>query len=92
MKTASTETERKNVTLSLPGPLLKRFRIYAAKRNQSMTSLAALAIHQLMDTRDEREQMKNRLIESMRNAPNRGTGGKIPWTRAEIHERTRDKA
>ncbi len=34
----------KNVTLSLPEPLLRRFRIYAARRNESMTRLMAEAV------------------------------------------------
>lgn len=78
----------KNVTLSLPEPLLMRFRVYAAKRNQSMTALAAEAIRNLMDREEEEIAAANRrLLERMRTAPNRGTGGVISWTRDEIHER-----
>jgi uncharacterized protein with ATP-grasp and redox domains len=77
----------KNVTLSLPEPLLRRFRIYAAERNQSMTSLMARAIEKLMGQDDEYEKAKRRLIERMHKAPNLGTNGKISWTRDELHER-----
>jgi len=38
----------KNVTLSLPEPLLRKFRVYAASRNRSMTNLMAEAIQTLM--------------------------------------------
>jgi hypothetical protein len=39
----------KNVTLSLPEPLLRRFRVFAAERNQSMTSVMAEAIQGMID-------------------------------------------
>ena len=79
-------------TLSLPDALLDKFKIYADARGQSMTSLAAQAIQDLME-RDPMEKgqeyaaANRRLIERMRNAPDRGTGGTIPWTRDELHER-----
>ena len=38
-----------NVTLSLPEPLLRRFRIYAATRNKSMTQLIMEAIRALLE-------------------------------------------
>jgi hypothetical protein len=77
----------RNVTLSLPEPLLRKFRIYAATRNRSMTSLAADAIQKLMEQDDEREGAKRRMLERIRNPPGRGTEGVISWTRDEIHER-----
>jgi len=41
--------KHRNVTLSLPEHLLRRFRIYAATRNQSMTGLMAESIRRMMD-------------------------------------------
>ena len=74
----------KNVTLSLPEPLLRRFRVYAAARNESMTSVAAEAIRTLIERDEQTAAMTRRFIERMRNAPDRGTG---PWSRDEMHER-----
>lgn len=79
--------QHQNVTLSLPEPLLRRFRVYAASRNESMTSVMAEAIRTLMDRDEQASRMKRRLIERMRNAPDRGTRGVIRWTRDELHER-----
>ena len=76
-----------NVTLSLPDALLHKFRIYAATQNQSMTSLAAQAIRDLMERDQKTDAAKRRFLERIRNAPDWGTGGKIPWTRDELHER-----
>ena len=53
----------KNVTFSLPEPLLHEFQVYAAKRNQSMTSLMAEAIEKLVKQRDdEYEKAKRRIL------------------------------
>jgi hypothetical protein len=81
------KTAHRNVTLSLPEPLLRKFKVYAAKRNRSMTSLAADAIEKLMEPNADEEVVKRRMLERLKNPPNLGTGGKISWTRDEIHER-----
>jgi hypothetical protein len=77
----------RNVTLSLPEPLVRRFKVYAATRNQSMTGLMAEAIQSLMDEDEQTAKAKRRFLERIRNAPDRGTGGAVRWTREELHER-----
>lgn len=78
---------RKNITLSLPEPLLRRFRIYAASRNRSMTSLIAKAIRNMMDEQDDAAKAERRFLERIRMASDRGTGDAIGWSREELHER-----
>jgi hypothetical protein len=80
-------SKHKNVTLSLPEPLLRRFRIYAATRNQSMTSLMAESIRRMIDEDFDADRAARRFMARIENAPDRGTGGVIPWTRGELHER-----
>lgn len=77
----------RNVTLSLPEPLLRRFRVYAASRNQSMTRVMADAIRKLMTVDAGTARARRRFLERIRNAPDRGTRGRIRWTRDELHER-----
>ncbi len=77
----------RNVTLSLPEPLLRRFRVYAAERNLSMTRLAADAIRDMMDKNAAAARATSRFLERIRNAPDRGTRGSVEWTREELHER-----
>lgn len=77
----------RNVTLSLPETLLRRFRVYAASRNQSMTSLMTEAIRTLMEHDGQAAKAKRRFLERIGNAPDRGTRGKVRWTRDELHER-----
>lgn len=77
----------KNVTLSLPESLLRKFRVYAASRNESMTSLMAEAIQRMVEQEEGVEASKQRFLASIRDAPARGTKGKVRWTRDELHER-----
>jgi metal-responsive CopG/Arc/MetJ family transcriptional regulator len=76
-----------NVTLSLPDSLLRRFRVFAAERNQSMSSLLTLAIREMTEQESQTQKAKRRFLERIRNAPDRGTQGQIKWTRDELHER-----
>ena len=80
-------TAHKNVTLSLPEPLLRRFRAYAAARNCSMTALMTEALRKMLDQEGYAERARRRLVERMRNMPDRGLAAKVSWTRDEIHER-----
>ena len=81
------DRRHKNVTLSLPESLLRKFRVYAAERNTSMTQLVAEAIGRMLDDDSRVERAKKRMIERMRNSPDRGTHGVITWTRDEIYDR-----
>jgi hypothetical protein len=76
-----------NVTLSLPQGLLRKFRIYAATRNQSMTAIMTESIRLMVDEEDRAEKAKSRFLKRIRNAPDRGTKGVISWSRGELHER-----
>ena len=75
------------MTLSLPESLLRRFRVYAAARNESMTSLMAGAIRNILEKDGETAKAKRRFLDRIRNAPDRGTGGQIDWSREDLHER-----
>jgi predicted DNA-binding protein len=81
--------EKRNVTLSLPVDLLQKLRVMAAKRNVSMSSLMAGAISKTILDADDYDVRAKRAIERMRKATDRGIGGKITWTREELHERVR---
>ncbi|MBK9166502.1 MAG: ribbon-helix-helix protein, CopG family [Bryobacterales bacterium] len=79
--------ESRNVTLSLPEPLLREFKIYAAERHQSMSALMQEALRNLMSGSTSRLEARQRMFERMRTAKDRGTKGRITWTREELHER-----
>ena len=78
----------KNVTLSLPEPLLRRFRVYAAVHNRSMSALMEQAIQAMMkQANEDRDSTRRRFMDRIRKMPASGIGNKIPWTRDEIYER-----
>jgi hypothetical protein len=52
-----------------------------------MTSVMSEAIRKLMDQDEQRDKAKRRFLERIRNAPDRGTGGRVSWTRDELYER-----
>ena len=80
-----------NVTFNLPDPLLRKFRVYAAEHNRSMNSIITDAINQIVDQKDdERERIKRRFLERLKNPSGRSATGKITWTRDELYERVKD--
>jgi hypothetical protein len=52
-----------------------------------MTSLATVAIAKLMEQDEDAAKAEERFLERIRNAPDRGTHGRITWTRDELYER-----
>ena len=78
---------KKNITLTLPEPLLRRFQSYAASRRQSMSSLVAEAISRMVDPDTEDATAKSRFLNRSHKAPDRGTHGKIRWRRDDLYER-----
>ena len=77
----------RNLTVNLPEELIHQIRIHAAHRNQSMTSLVKDAVHRMLHEGDDVKSAHSRLVDRMRNSPDRGLPDRIPWTREELHER-----
>jgi hypothetical protein len=77
----------RNLTIHLPEQLIRKLRICAAIRNQSMTTLVKEAIERTLVEDRVREAAASRLIRRLQNAPDRGIGGSVSWTRDEIHDR-----
>jgi plasmid stability protein len=86
-ETLKSVTENRNLTISLPETLLRKLRVCAALRNQSMTAVVKDAIERTVSENNEADKAAKRLIDRLRNSPDRGIGGKITWTRDELYER-----
>jgi hypothetical protein len=52
-----------------------------------MTSLMAEAIREIMNRDADSVKAKQRFLERIERAPDRGTRGVIRWSREELHER-----
>lgn len=80
-------TENRNLTLNLPAPLIRKLRIYAAQRSQSMTAVVKEAVERITEENSESHKAAKRLIERLRNSPDRNVGGKITWARDQLYDR-----
>jgi len=79
--------EKRNVNLRLPVGLLRTFRVMAAKQGLSTSSLATSAISKMILDEADYDARAKRMIDRMKNAPGRGIGAKITWTREEVWDR-----
>ena len=52
-----------------------------------MTTVVKEAIERALAEDGVRETAALRLIRRLQNAPDRGIGGKVSWTRDELHDR-----
>lgn len=77
----------KNVTLSLPETLMRRFKVFAAEKDKSMSALMAELLENAIDSDSARQAAARRFLNRARNAPALGTGGKITWKREDLYDR-----
>lgn len=75
------------MTLSLPKQLLRRVKVLAARRDTSVSRLMTELLEGLVAREDDYERARRRHKAIMARGLNLGTGGKITWTRDELHER-----
>jgi hypothetical protein len=79
--------ERQNVTLSLPRSLLKKAKTLAAKEDKSLSALLKESLEEKIRKTTGYKEAKERQIRLMEKGFNLGTGGRIPCSREELHER-----
>jgi hypothetical protein len=77
----------RNITLSLPEEDLKRARIVAVERGTSLSQLLAGMIRQLADQETGYALAKARSLALLEEGRDLGTGGRVSWSRDELHER-----
>jgi len=76
---------KQNITLSLEKDLIKKGKIIASKKETSLNRLLSDFLKQIIEEEDFYEQCKRKAL----NILNKGLhlGGKITYTREELHER-----
>jgi predicted transcriptional regulator len=79
--------ENQNVTLVVPKALLRKVKHLAVERETSISGLMVQALEEIVRQNDDYAQAYQRWRESVANPRDLGTGGKIRWTRDELHER-----
>ena len=81
------QSEKRNITLSLPSSLLKRFKRLALDREKSVSALLRTLMEDALRSSDSYERARKRALEDLKHPRNLGTFGKATWTRDELHER-----
>ena len=79
--------QHQNITLSLPRELLKRIKRLAVDRDTSVSSLMTETLAGLADDDRRYSAARKRALAALRSHQSLGTGGRLTWTRDELHER-----
>lgn len=79
--------ENTNITLSLPKELLRRVKIIAVSRGQSVSGLLARMLEDLVRQEDSYGRAREEHLALLEEGWDLGTEGRPAWTRAELHER-----
>ena len=79
--------EQQNVTIAVPKPLLKKAKILAASREQSLSELFRETLDQRVKEVEGYNKAKNRQLKLLNAGVDMGTQGKIGVKREELYER-----
>jgi hypothetical protein len=77
----------RNITLSLPADMLRRAKILAVNRGTSLSGLLRELLDELLSREQGYSRARRRNVNRLRAGTDLGTGGRIHWTRQELHER-----
>lgn len=79
--------EKQNVTLSLPKAILRKAKLYAAKKETSLSELMKEALQEKIMQESNYQKAMNRQLKLLKQGFNLGTRGKISVSREETHVR-----
>lgn len=79
--------ERRNLTLSLPKEVVREVKVIAAQRDTSISALMTGMLRELVDEERGYRAARERSLRRLGYGFDLGTGGKVNWTRDELHER-----
>lgn len=79
--------DTRNITLSLPRETLKRVRLIAVEREESVSGLLAKTLEELVREADLYEQARQDHMALLDEDLNLGTKGAIDWSRDSLHAR-----
>ena len=76
-----------NITLSLPEEDLREARVLAARRGTSISQLLARMLRETVERETGFDAAKDHSLAILREGMDLGTGGRMSWTRDDLHER-----
>jgi hypothetical protein len=76
-----------NITLSLPEEDLREARVLAARRGTSVSQFLARILRETVERETGYDAAKEHSLAVLREGMDLGTGGRMTWSRDEVHER-----
>jgi len=76
-----------NITLSLPEEDLREARVLAARRGTSVSQLLARMLRETVERETGYDVAKDHSLAILREGMDLGTGGRMTWTRDDLHDR-----
>ena len=76
-----------NITLSLPEEDLREARVLAARRGTSVSQLLAVVLRETVERETGYDTAKERSVALLHEGMDLGTGGRVTWSRDDLHER-----
>ncbi len=80
---------KRNITFNLPTALIRRLRLAAAKRNQSMNQFVCREIEAATSPPDVRAAHRKLMAVIRKNTRDYGIGDQISWKREDLYDRVR---
>lgn len=81
------DTEKRNITLSMPVGLLRAAKRLAVERGTSLSGLMQDALSTLVADQDAYRDAMEAEMQCLEEGLQLGTHGQIRWSRDELHER-----
>lgn len=78
---------KRNITLSLPNQLIKRAKVVAAQKEESLSQLIREALEEKISKQADYDKAKKRHMKILETGFDLGTKGKLTVSREELHER-----
>jgi len=76
-----------NITLSLPEEDLREARVLAARRGTSVSQLLARMLRETVERETGYDAARDHSLATLRDGMDLGTGGRMTWSRDDLHER-----
>lgn len=79
--------ERQNITLSMPKAVIKKAKALALKKEKSLSALIRESLEEQIRRDTGYKEAMEAEIKLMEKGLHLGTGGRMPCSREELHER-----
>jgi hypothetical protein len=76
-----------NITLSLPEEDLREARVLAARRGTSVSQFLARMLRETVEQETGYDTARDHSLATLREGMDLGTGGRVTWSRDDLHER-----